>query len=671
MDRMSLVLRLKHRAAPRKDADMSTHRPRSSAEAINLDGGGAVLRASARQATGTDKPFAILRYAKLRSTRSIAGSAQHMRRTHPTPNADPARSNSNQILVGSHDPAADVFHLLPAEGSRDASGRLLRRSNSVLAVEFLLTTSPEWWATATPDQQADWMARSRAWLELEWGAENIAHIELHRDETTPHLTGLIVPLDERGGLNARAWIGGRSSKREPGSSLLSGHQTRYAEAVEDLGLRRGIMGSTARHQTVQAHYKAIAQAAEASAPQVDTPPLLGRDQWVDETNKRLRQQTAVLKHAAAELPIERQRRLAAERTADAANERAEEAKAARKALADEMRALPLPDVLETLGLEEDPKEPGMWKAGPKGARTHRITVKGTKWFDHTNQSGRGGAIDLVRHVMETDFNEALAWLCDRFGPGPTAAEYRRQSHAAAEKVIERIAQERPPFTPPQPDPKAWPIVRRHLVEERAIPADLVDAVYMAGDLYAVSRPGRGRTTLRNAVFVQRDMSGTPTGAELKGIVADQDGKHWSGLAPGSSKTTGVFRVGAELLTAAHVFVVESAIDALSLAARIRDRVRGAWTIISSAGDNTMPETVLADIHPHARRYAAQDRNEAGNRQAARLGNGWRRATVDPPFEDWNEELVAKARGGSVGSGGKTLPDLGLGTDPGFDPGPDF
>lgn len=618
----------------------------SPAQAVNLDGGGAVLlkeaRAAAAAPTGTDQPFAILRYAKLKSARSITGSSQHMRRTHPTPNADPSRSNSNQILVGSTNPEADAMQLIPAEGARDAEGKLLRRSNSVLAVEVLMTTSPQWWDTATPEQQDAWVEQSRAWLELEWGAENIAHLELHRDEKTPHLTGLIVPLDERGGLNARAWIGGRASKKEPGTSLISGHQTRYAAAVEDLGLRRGIIGSTAKHTTVQQHYKAIARAQELArpVPQVQTPPLFGREDWAQGTNRALRRRTTDLAHAAAELPVERQRRLAAERTAELANERAEEAKAARRALADEMRALPLDEVLVALGLEEDPRERGMFKMGPPGARTHRIAIREAKWFDHVAQRGRGGAIDLAQHVLESDFDAALSWLSANFGAAATTAEYRRKAHEAAIKRVERASRERAPFTLPAPDPAAWPEARRHLIEDRALPEDLVDAAHEAGDLYAVSRQTKGTLVLRNAVFVQRDASGAATGAELKGIVAGRDGKHWSGLAPGSSKTAGVFRTGVELTKAAAVFVAESAIDALSLAARVRDKVR-SFTIISTAGDNTMPAPILAAIPEAAKRYAAQDRNDAGDRQAERLGDGWTRARPPAPHEDWNEELIAR------------------------------
>lgn len=619
---------------------MSTHSDLSPTEAVNLDGGGAVLYRSARQAQpDVDQPFAILRYAKLRSSRSIVGSSQHMRRTHPTPNANPALLNSNRVLIGSQDPAADTLKLIPAQGARDASGRLLRRSNSVLAVEVLMTTSPQWWTSATPEQQAEWVSRSQAWLEGEWGAGNVAHLELHLDEATPHLTGLIVPLD-RGGLNARAWIGGKASKRAPGSSLLSGHQTRYAEAVGDLGLRRGVMGSTARHTTVKEHYKALARAESIKVPEIGTPPLLGRDAWREGANDRLRQEVAAISHAAAELPIERQRRLAAERTATANAKALEEARLARRAQADQMRALPLPDVLSALGLEEDPKEPGLWKAGPKGARTHRISVKDQKWFDHVGQKGRGGAIDLVQYVTSSDFNGALSWLCDRFGTGATAAEFRKKFYDSADAVVKKAVQERKPFTLPPADAAAWPVVRKHLIEVRGLPADIVDAAHLAGDVYATSKPGRGHITLKNAVFIQRDIDGTPTGAEIKGVIAGVDGKHWSGLAPGSSKTAGVFSVGVQLLDAAKVFVVESAIDALSLFAEVRALFKNV-AVLSTAGDNTMPEAVLGMIHPYATRYAAQDNNAAGDRQAERLGKGWKRLRPNSPFEDWNEQLVSK------------------------------
>ena len=129
--------------------------------------------------------------------------------------------------------------LLPKIDQRDADGLLLRRSNSVLAVEILATTSPEWWATATPEMQEDWIRSTVDWLAEAWGGrENLAHIELHVDETTPHITGYAVPLDERGALNCRKFIGEKQQLRD--------QQTGYALAVEHLGLQRGLPGRKPR-----------------------------------------------------------------------------------------------------------------------------------------------------------------------------------------------------------------------------------------------------------------------------------------------------------------------------------------------------------------------------------------------------------------------------------------
>ena len=99
-------------------------------------------------------------------------------------------------------------------------------------------------------------------------------------------------------------------------------------------------------------------------------------------------------------------------------------------------------------------------------------------------------------------------------------------------------------------------VRRHLTADRALPAPYIDRLHELGDCYADAR--------RNAVFLCRDEAGRVVGAEMKGTVKRSDGSHFSGMAPGSAKDAGGFRLGA-LAKAATVYLVESAIDAISLA----------------------------------------------------------------------------------------------------------
>lgn len=638
---------------------------RSPAEMTNTDGGGAALAKTVRTAVASpgadDRPFAIMRYAKLRSVTSIKGSSKHMRRDIPTPNADASISANNPILIGTDDPAADVLRLVPKIGARQGdpeNGKLLRRSNSVLAVEVLMTTSPEWWRSSTRADRDAWVAQSTAWLVAEWGEENVAHLEFHMDETTPHLTGLIVPLDpDTGGLNARRWIGGKASKMNPGTSLISGHQTRYAEAVEDLGLRRGLIGSTATHQSVAEYYRRVNASDDLELPEITTPPMFGREKWANDLRAQVHEAIKIKAAKAAELPVEHRKGVEARRAAEINADALERAKEARRALSDQMRALPLASVLDALGLAVDPKDARKpenrqrWIAGPEGDRTHKIEIDGDKWRCIKGAKGARGAIDLVKYVTETDFNGALSWLADRFGTEATAADLLAAQKRRIMPTVEAAVKERPPFNPPAADPEAWPAVRRHLIEERALDADIVDAAHDAGDLYAQSRIGPHGGQLVNAVFVQRDADGIATGAEIKGIAKLRDGSRFSALAPGSDKKRGAFRAGLrEIGDAVRVVIVESAIDALSALGLIRRKAKTASpiTIISTAGDGNVPEPILAAVAADAKRFAGQDRNAAGDAQAAALGDGWKRLPPALPHEDWNDWAVADAEARSSG-----------------------
>lgn len=615
----------------------------------NKQGGAQALWKAAKSKSVDDRPFAILRYAKLKSTGAIRGSAAHMRRTIETPNADPNRTAGNTILIGSPSPFSDVDALLPKLGQRkdpnDPKSKLLRRSNSVLAVEVLMTASPEWWQIATAAEKNEWVERSAAWLAKEWGAANVAHLELHMDETTPHLTGFIVPLDEEGGLNARQFIGGKASKAKPGSSLLSGHQTRYAASVEPLGLRRGRLGSDATHETMRSYQRrAKGVLEEVTPPEVGTPPLLGREQWAEELQARIDEQFKTIAVKAAETATQARKAKSAGVTADKAQQDAEAAKAARRALADRCRELDVATVIEDLGFEHDKAE-RRWKFGPKGARDHRIEVTDQRWRCAVLQSGGRGAIDLVKAVQKTDFNGALAYLANRYGLEATAADLAGRQMNQTTLAVTKAVETRPPFQLPEPAPHRWPEVRSHLVRQRGLDPEILDQAHAAGDVYAQEKPGQ-HGPMVNAVFVCRDASGTPTGAEIKATRPRPDGSYWGACALGTDKKAGSFRAGIRnIAKAARVVVVESAIDALSALGWIRREkgYSGPVSVVSTAGDGALPDNVAAEIDPKAMKFAGQDSNRAGDRQARRLGSDWQRLTPPQPHEDWNAWAQAAMR----------------------------
>ena len=185
--------------------------------------------------------YAIMRAKKLANMGSVAASMQHCYRERETHNADQERTPDNQHLV--------------AKSTDEAMGKLRdllpekRRKDAVLAVEYVMTASPEWFAQATPEQEKVLFQRSLQWLADKYGADRIVTASIHRDEATPHLSAFVVPLTQDKRLSAKEFIGSRDKMRAD--------QTSYAGCVADLGLERGIEGSKATHQTIQQHYAAV------------------------------------------------------------------------------------------------------------------------------------------------------------------------------------------------------------------------------------------------------------------------------------------------------------------------------------------------------------------------------------------------------------------------------
>lgn len=201
--------------------------------------------------------YAILRTQKLKSGHAVRRSLKHAFREQDTPNADPSRAVDN-----THIGATNVAQALERFNARLPDKV---RSNAVLAIEYLITGSPDDLNGKSRREQDAYFGDALKWLETKHGKENVVYVGIHRDETTPHLYAYVVPIDERGKLNCRAFLGG--------SKALNQMQTDFAQRVgEQHGLQRGIEGSKARHTSIQQYY-ARANAAFEPLPAVKTLPM--------------------------------------------------------------------------------------------------------------------------------------------------------------------------------------------------------------------------------------------------------------------------------------------------------------------------------------------------------------------------------------------------------------
>jgi uncharacterized membrane-anchored protein YhcB (DUF1043 family) len=204
--------------------------------------------------------FAILRTAKLKSFGNVGGSLSHTYRTRETTNADPSRSDTNQH---SHNSPGEVMQAL-----RDRLPEKYRK-DAVIGLEYFVGASPEWFQGKTREQEDAYFHQAVDWLQKRHGKENVVGWSIHRDESSPHLVAYVVPLSDRGTLNAKQWTGG--------AAALSKMQTDFAKTVgAPNDLERGIEGSKAHHQTIKSFYAQIDQAGQQIivSPALTEPKVL-------------------------------------------------------------------------------------------------------------------------------------------------------------------------------------------------------------------------------------------------------------------------------------------------------------------------------------------------------------------------------------------------------------
>lgn len=205
--------------------------------------------------------YCILRAEKLTSFGSITGSAKHTFREIPTPNADASRTHMNKTF-GAQDAAAvraAIEARLPAK----------RRKDAVLAIEYLVTASPEWFRTTPTKQQNAYFGAAVRWLEDRHGKANIVCVNMQMDETSPHLVAYVAPLTKDGRLSAKDFLGGRK--------VLTEMQTDFANRVgKPVGLQRGVEGSKAVHTTAKQYAAALQKNPTLTAPAAPAPTLADR-----------------------------------------------------------------------------------------------------------------------------------------------------------------------------------------------------------------------------------------------------------------------------------------------------------------------------------------------------------------------------------------------------------
>ena len=226
--------------------------------------------------------YAIPSISRLKGGKAMTSAYHHnFRVVHPL-NADITKTHMNREIVDElygrtyEDAYRDMMNNLYMEGAY----RRTPRKDAVHGLEVLLTMSREDVGRIDIDE---WVNTNVEWLRSYFNPpdnkitftdpdtgeqkvleqDNVVSVVLHMDEAVPHLHAIVIPVDERGHLNADKIVGGKSE-------LRAMHDD-YAKAMERFGLERGERFTTAHQEKMRAFYAKLEKAVDAVLP----PPLPG------------------------------------------------------------------------------------------------------------------------------------------------------------------------------------------------------------------------------------------------------------------------------------------------------------------------------------------------------------------------------------------------------------
>ncbi|MEA5515747.1 MobV family relaxase [Nodularia sp. UHCC 0506] len=583
--------------------------------------------------------LAILRVEKLKSLSNVGSSEKHTARLQDTPNADPTKKNIR--LIGELDdlPLNEIVKTKIATSTKHKP-----RKDAVLCSDIFLSASPEYFRPHDPSLAGEWdnnrmldfANASKNWLISNYG-DKCVRAELHLDEVTPHIHAYIIPInDKTKQLSHKAMFGGDGKQA---SIKLSKLQDSYAAALAPLGIERGVKGSKATHTKVKKYYQAVNSEPlnlelERFAPQPgETAQQLYERIKADRAIQDINHQLADRRLLLEQLRAAEQKANASEKLRQQLEQRVtqlEDEKIIWNQQAEQLRDLPLEDVAWQLGLDRDHKQPGKWRG-----QGNNMNINGSKFYDFhpSEQRGGGGAIDLVMHVNQCDYRQAMAWLHDSFGE----RGLRRAVIAQAQKIATGFAQfePRPKFVTPAPDERQWHKVENYLTQKRELLPSFIQAVHEQGLIYADEQ--------QNAVFLMRNLDGETTGAFLRGTQGEDN--TFQGYVKGTKRTQGWFHLklgGEPNGEIEKVVLCKSPIEALSFATLEMEvqqgipKTRTMYMAVDSP--KSLPVEFLRTV-PAVE--VAYDNDHAGNETARMIMEQLHHAMrVKPKGKDWNETLCA-------------------------------
>ena len=250
-----------------------------------------------------------------------------------------------------------------------------------------------------------------------------------------------------------------------------------------------------------------------------------------------------------------------------------------------------------------------------------ITIRGSKWFDHKNQTG-GGAIKFMQEFYDMDFQTAVQEL---LGQRVTPL-----SHSPPKAIAK---EEKKEFRLPQANTNMHRVYA-YLIKQRFIAPEVITHFAKQHTLYEDKEH-------HNAVFVGIDENGVPRQASKRST--NSYGNSFRITCQGSDTRYSFAHFG----ESKRLYVFEAPIDMMSfLTLYPKDWQKHSYIAMNGVYENA----VLTALKNHinlSEVILCVDNDEGGIEAVDRLRdilneNGYSNVKrLAPPYKDWNEVLKAK------------------------------
>lgn len=192
--------------------------------------------------------YFIFRTAKIKSKSQFHSAVKHHYRIGGLKNSDETRRHLNQELFTAEECKNRFESFFGKNGKFEK-----RRKDAVLGIDYLITASPDFFNDKSTEEAIKFLEEAAEIIKQKHGKNNVLLQTIELDETTPHLTMIVVPVDKNNGLNCKSFLGNKTKLRQIQDEFYEKLKPNYPT------LKRGekVEETRATRKTLKEFYKEV------------------------------------------------------------------------------------------------------------------------------------------------------------------------------------------------------------------------------------------------------------------------------------------------------------------------------------------------------------------------------------------------------------------------------